>query len=114
MSQPPCLAGLLLFLLPCCLTLLSGCVSEPTKAFSEARIEAVCAWHERCETFSATGFQDDADCRSTLANNSRQSGYGQACKDFSENDAADCIAAWDDADCETPPELGSCEQVCAN
>jgi hypothetical protein len=96
------------------LSALPGCDGEPVQAFNEARIEAVCSWHERCDTFASTGFQDAADCRGKLASDSRQGGYGETCKDFSQSDADGCVAAWDEADCETPPDLTVCEQVCAN
>lgn len=94
--------------------LLAGCDRDPVAGFNDARIEAVCDFHERCGDFDAAGFKDAADCRETLASASRSSKADMTCEDFSQGEADACVAAWDTADCVTPPDLSACEAVCAN
>jgi hypothetical protein len=96
------------------LLLLLACGRDPLQNFGDARIEAVCAFYERCGTLEVAGYLSADDCRTELAGAQRDAGTDLGCQDFSQGSADACVAAWDDADCEAPPDLSVCEDVCSN
>ncbi len=96
------------------LLLMFACGRDPVSSFGEARIEAVCGFYERCGTLEVAGYLTADECRTQLAGAQRDVGTDLGCDDFSQASADECVAAWDDADCETPPDLSVCEQVCSN
>ena len=91
-----------------------ACARDPVTSFNEARIEAICSWYDRCEALEEGGYADMADCRSELAAASKAEKPHMNCDNFSQGEADACVAAWDVADCTTPPDLASCESVCEN
>ncbi len=91
-----------------------GCGRDPVSNFTDSRIEAVCGFYERCGTLTMAGYKTSADCRTELAAAARGSTADMLCEDFSQGVADACVAEWDDADCETPPDLSVCEDVCSN
>ena len=94
--------------------LASACGQDSTGTFTDDRITAVCGWYDRCGTFESAGYADIGACRSDLAAAAKADAAFMNCDDFSQADADACIAAWDDADCATPPDLSACESVCSN
>ncbi len=93
--------------------LLGGCARDPVKNFQEARVEAICSWYERCEGLTWAGYESESNCKTVLAAASKQSNEDMACDDFSQASADACVGGWEEADCETPPDLSACEDVCA-
>ena len=93
---------------------LAGCAVNPVEQFNQDRIEAICAWHERCGSLEVGGYEDIGDCRSDLAAAAKSEQANMNCDDFNDDEAGACVAAWGEADCETPPDLSACEAVCEN
>lgn len=89
-----------------------ACAADPVEQFNEDRIEAICAWHERCGSLEVSGFEDIGDCRSGLAAAARSERSNMNCDGFDEEAADACVAAWGAGDCEVPPDLSGCEGVC--
>lgn len=93
---------------------LGSCGRDPVANFTDSRIEALCGFYERCDTLMVAGYKTATDCRTQLAVAAKSSSADMLCEDFSQGQADACVAAWEEADCETPPDLAVCEDVCSN
>lgn len=94
--------------------LAAGCTPDPVDAFNEDRVEAICSWYDRCGALEEGGYEDIGDCRSDLAAAAKSEQPDMNCDGFDVAAAETCLAAWDEADCVTPPDLSPCEGICEN
>lgn len=92
---------------------LSACSSDG-KDFAYERAAAICAWHERCDTLKAAGFDDATSCEDELKAAADQlASQGELnCSSVDADAAAACLAVWADTSCEEDLNLSVCETVC--
>lgn len=83
-------------------------------AFLDARAEAMCARHARCDTLEVAGFADERACVDALLGAAeRARGAGQDdCPGYDAAAADACLATWADTPCEEVPDLRVCDAVC--
>jgi hypothetical protein len=89
--------------------------SPAVRDFAEARADAICRWHERCDTLEVAGYADYSECSAALREgvaNAYRRGELQ-CAEFDEGQADRCLAVWSSTPCGTEVDLTPCESVCA-
>ena len=93
--------------------LLLACASD-VREYADARADAICAWHTRCDTLRAAGFADEAECSEALhdAAGKLDRGGELGCEGFDADAAASCLDAWATAACDAPVDLTACDAVC--
>lgn len=89
-----------------------GCGNDELRAFQSARIEAVCDWHDRCDSLDDGGYADVESCRRTLASATQASAAASPCAAFDAESADACLSVWAEAECGVALDLAACEGVC--
>lgn len=92
---------------------LPGC-RGPAADFMDARAEAICARHARCETLEVAGFDDEAACVEDLlaaADRARDAGQDD-CPGYDDAAADGCVDELERAPCDDAPDLRVCDAVC--
>ncbi len=94
--------------------LAAACLPAEVHDFVEARTSALCARHVRCGTLADNAWSDADACEAALGETaaSRALNGADECRGFDVAAADACLAAIDEAACDAPPDLSSCEAVC--
>lgn len=95
------------------LGLLLACASDGEE-FARAQADALCAWHERCDSLEVGGWSDLASCEEQLqhAVELRAANGELGCEGYDAAAADACLAVYAEVACDAIPDLAVCEEVC--